>query len=201
MKLKDIMKRWFFQHRALALNAAAIDARAELLNILGLAADATDEAIAAELQKLKAEAEADKTEDAAATAAEMEKMKGDVIAANAKVAAADALATTAKALAVNSALTLAITTGRITGAQRGDWETKLNADLAAVTELEKLTPAFNTSPLNIQQGGALAVPATPRERMLAWNSAVLAKSRELKCSDADAEAAVKADPIPEGLAR
>lgn len=203
--IRKMMRRWFFSHCAkrTAYNAA-LDARAELLKVLGLPADATDEQITAELKKLN-----DEADTAAADKAAMEAEKVKATAANAALLLANAnlaTATDAKktaeeahtkvlAVAVNSILEHGMTTGRITGAERAEWEGKLKTDFVANTEaLSKRTPAFNTRPLDLHAGGALAVPTDVAARGVAYNSAIAAKRTELNCDDAAAEDALKTCP-------
>jgi len=134
------------------------------LQLLGLPEDATEEQIGAafqavhaklnaasalaELERLEKEKEAveEKAEEAEKA---LEDSTAENTALNAKLEAAKTDEAKFKAVAINAALDTATNDGRLTAAERGEWQQKLaaNYDIASA-ELEKKTAALNTKPLD-----------------------------------------------------
>lgn len=145
----------------------------DILKGLGLAANATDEQINAALQGIASNATA---LDEAKT--EKTKIEGDLVAANAKVATAQAKVdaiqgqlTAANAAHAKTQLDAAIEDGRITAAERPAHESAFADNFeTAANALASLTPKLNTT--EVELGGNRKSIATAEERMTVINSAV-----------------------------
>lgn len=148
----------------------------QLLKLLGLPDDATDEQINAAHEKLIAHNSA-VTAAAAKAAEELKTLATNVTTVTGERDSAKSLAENARTetekfrkLAINSALDRAIDTGRITAAERAGFETKLGTDFdATLTELNAKKTALNTKPLDPLKPTDGPDLGTPRGRQLAFN--------------------------------
>lgn len=207
--IKKLMKRWAFARAALracftrqrlAAFNAAMDYKTELLKILGLASTATDEEITAALATVEKETEVETETMTAMNAAkaDLKTARDEIAALKGQLETATKTGGALRMTAVNAAISRAVDAGQILPASVPA-ETKALADAAdldgAIAALEKRQPAFNTSPIFLTRPGqSVAVPQAMRDRIAAYNAAIKQVAADTKCSDADAEAAVRANP-------
>lgn len=174
--------------------------------LLGLdPATATDEEIFAKITAMKDGADkatklnTDLAAEAAKTAeleAKKKEMEGALATANSK--AAEQLKTNAGVV-----LDLAVNGGKITEAQRAEWEGKLIANggaafKAEAEKLDKLESSLNTKALEI--GGVKVNVADAQSRQIALNTAVAeAQAKNTKLTYREAFDQVKRDPKYKGL--
>jgi hypothetical protein len=159
----------------------------KLLAALGieLKPDATEADITAALQgaldKIAADSACD-TEEATAASNELATAKAALTAATNEAAAHKAAFTAERQLRADGVLVLAINTGRLTAAQRADWEPKLltaatnEAFTAVAAELAALQPAVNTASKTPNLGARRGQPDPEgKKRIIAINEAIDAK--------------------------
>lgn len=178
----------------------------KLCALLGLdPATATDDEIFAKITAMKEGADkatklnTDLTAEAAKTAeleAKKKEMEGALATANSK--AMETLKTNAGVV-----LDMAVNGGKITEAQRAEWEGKLIANggaafKAEAEKLDKLETAFNNKALEI--GGAKVDVSDAQSRRIALNTAVAdAQAKNPKLTYTEAFNQVKRDPKYKGL--
>lgn len=143
--------------------------KAQLLKLLKLPDTATDAEIMTAFTAYLAEEDKEPAEMAAAKAGKAS-AEADALKANSDAALAKAEAEKFRKLAINSAISKAINSRKLTAAQQPAWETKLATNFdAGLAELESLAAALPNDPLalNPAQPGDLS---TPYARRTAYNA-------------------------------
>lgn len=174
--------------------------RQQLIEFLGLSAEATDEEIAAALAAMKAKADEKSAEENDDTPPELtpeEQTKKAEEERDQAINSANAVAEklrTVREDAANLRLDSAIASGRITKAERADWFAKLTGEKRedAINSLAALKPKLSTTPINLERSRKAV--GTEAERRVTVENAVAKIQRERGCSRTDAWNAAKADP-------
>lgn len=194
-----------------ALPAEVFPMKAELIKLLAalgytLAADANDEAIVAginealpkSLAAIAAQGELTTTK-AQLTAAQNEvtTLKGTLTSAQNEATSAKSIANTERKERAGLVIVTAINEGRLTQAQRAEWEAKFmapGADFTAVSgELAKLKKAVNTTSKSDGMGARRGADVESQKKINAVNEAVTAKMASAKCDRPTAYNAVRAE--------
>ncbi|MEO7933215.1 MAG: phage protease [Chthoniobacterales bacterium] len=158
----------------------------KLIQLLGLAADATDEQIESALKLNRT------------TANTADQVRNDLTTANTTLDEEKKKVTslnTANAAYVEGLLDLAEKRGVITAAQRGDYKDRLttaNTSAAAIKELTEKAPALNTT--EVKLNGNRVDLSTANARATALEGLVAAYMKDHNCDRDKAYAAVQADP-------
>lgn len=163
-----------------ATNQIDMKHKANLLKVLGLPEEATDDQLDAAMDAhLKNKEASDATAKAEAENAKAEIEKAAKEKADAEKKASDATtAANAEAkrfrdIAAGTLLDTAINDGRITASERPEWETKLATNFDdGSNALKAKKPALDTKSLNLRPTGANGDLSTPRGRSIAFNTAI-----------------------------
>lgn len=171
--------------------------RKKLIEMLGLAADATDEQITAALGGVQTANAALVTANSAKATAEasLATVQGQLTTANATITTLtgerDTL-TTANAALIDGLVNLAEARGAITPAERDEYKGKFTANAAATVKELGGRKAMNTQSLEL--GGKRVDLSTPNARAAALDGVLAETMRTSNCTRDEAFARVSQDP-------
>lgn len=169
--------------------------RKKLTEDLGLEVTATDEEIFAKIASLKTAAAeaAGKTQEATTMKSERDTAANSLTTATTRITTLETDLKQAREENANARLDAAVTSGRITLAERGEWMTKLTGENreTEANALDALTPKLNTKPIDVTQSRIQIGNAAERRETIA-NAVDAAMAKGMSYDDA--YAAVKKDP-------
>ncbi len=178
--------------KALGLAEAATEA--EIIAAANAARAGLDSLAAANTAKAGADAKLE------AATNEAKALKAELATANTAKVKAETAFNTERAARIETLLTGAVNSTRITAAQRDEWKGKLDADFdKASGEIAALKPALNTQSKTKQLGSRVGETSNTSGGISAINTAVSKHMKENGTNHHDAYMAVKADPANRAL--